>query len=206
MTTLNELCQDVYTLTGRPDLVADTQLALRAAARKFHLIDFWFRDHQEKALDLGTPNQNFSFDIPSNFTNWRKFSYIRPVDPIQGMPKDKYIKFQDPTAIFDEFGRSKTDVFYTAGTRINMKTLDSESAFLFGWYSFPNLGPSNFASWIADMYPELLVYAATGEILNVIGQVDEANKILDPAKGMIYNPESGMLKILRTNELEPQAR
>jgi hypothetical protein len=203
---LGELCADVYVLTNRNDLVSETQLAIRAAARKFHLWDFWMRDLQERVLAFDASGQNFSFDIPSNFQNWRKFSYIRPVDPISGVPFDRYINPVSADKVFDEFGRNKTDVFYVAGTKMNMKTSDSQQTFLFGWYTIPNLSTMNFSSWLADLYPELLIYEAAGYILQIIGQVEAANKIIDPQKGIIYNPLNGMLKVLQTNELEPLAR
>jgi len=206
MTTLGELCSDVYVLTGRPGLAAETQLAIRTAARKFHLWDFWMRDKQEKLLKYSATSNAFTVDIPSVFANWRKFDYIRTYDQVAATPKDKYIKAVAPSSIFDEFSRNKEDVCYVAGTNLQMKTADAEDAFLVGWYTYPNLGVNNFSSWIADMYPELLVEEAAGRIMQAIGMVEEGNKFVDPQKGSVYHPITGHLQVLRINELEVFAR
>jgi hypothetical protein len=204
MTTLSELCQDVYIHTNRPDLSSETQLALRTAARKFHLMDFWKRDYKERVLPLSAASTLFALDIPSNFENWRKFDYIRPWDQINSVPiggEESKLSFLDPAAIFDEFGRTKTNVYYVSGSNLQIKTSQGYDAFVIGWYSYPNLGPNDFASWIADMYPELLVEEASGRILHIIGMVDEGNKFVDPVKGTVYNPITGHLQAFRANVL-----
>jgi hypothetical protein len=206
MTTLSELCADVFTLTNRPDLVSETQLALRHATQKMHLLDFWSRDRAERQLSFATAAMNFSASIPSNFENWRKFAYVRPFDPDTLTPKDRYINEIAPDKLFDEFNRNKTDVYYVAGTLLNMKTRDSESAFLFGWYKYPNTTVAGYASWIADMYPAIIVEEAAGRILHVIGMVEEGNKFVDPRIGSVYHPITGHLQALRVNELEASAR
>lgn len=206
---LSELCADVYVKTNRPDLAAETQLAIRNAARKFHLLEFFQRDRAEKLISFTALGTAFSIPIAANFENWRKFKYIRPWDADASAPKggeNRMIKEVDPAKIFDEFGSSKVDVGYVAGDQLNFKTSEAESAFVVCWYKYPNLNVNNFSSWIADMYPEILIEHATGDMLNILGQVEEANKILDPQKGTIFNPMFGMLHALKVNELEMFAR
>jgi hypothetical protein len=53
--TLAELIAEVYTLTGRPDLVAETSAAVRKATLKMHSVDFFYRDLQEKIITFTTP-------------------------------------------------------------------------------------------------------------------------------------------------------
>lgn len=203
---LGELCADVYTLTGRPDLVADTQLAIRHATQKFHLHDFWLRDHEERRLDFSASSQNFQINIPSTFTNWRKFDYIRPYDQTTGTPSNKLIRPIAPSNIFDEFNRQKSDIYYVSGNLMNMRTLNAENGFLIGWYKYPNTMPNNYSSWIADMYSAIIVEEAAGRILQAIGMVDEGNKFVDPQKGSVYHPITGHLVNLTKQELEPNAR
>lgn len=201
-----ELCQDVITITNRPDLISEIQLAVRIATSKFHMIDFWMRDRAERILIFPQSDTRFTVDLLVTFANWRKFSYIRPYDQVSANPINKFINEISPSAIFDEYSQQKTDIFYVAGNLMNMKCKESQNAFLIGWFKYPNVQISSYASWIADMYPAIIVEEAAGRIYNSIGQVDEANKYIDPQRGSIYNPINGHLAILRTNELEATAR
>lgn len=206
MTTLSELCADVFTLTNRPDLVSETQLALRHATQKMHLIDFWTRDRAERFVAFSELGMNFTIPVQSNFENWRKFAYIRPFDLDTSTPKDRYINEITPDRIFDEFNRSKTDIYYVAGTALNIKSRDEERAFLFGWYKYPNTTVAGYSSWIADIYPAIIVEEAAGRILHIIGMVEEGNKFVDPRIGSVYHPVTGHLQALRINEIESSAR
>ena len=42
--TLNELIAEVYTITNRPDLVAQTLMAVRSATLKLHQSDYYYKD------------------------------------------------------------------------------------------------------------------------------------------------------------------
>jgi hypothetical protein len=201
-----ELCDDVITITNRPELVAETQLAVRNATLKFHMIDFFFRDRVEKLLQFSASSTGFQIDIKTEFENWRKFDYIRPYDLNTAAPKNKYIKEVAPSNIFDQFTRAKTDVCYVAGTSLNMRTADAESAFLCGWFKYPKVTPNNFSSWIAEMYPAIIVEEAAGRMLWVLGMVEEGNKFIDPVRGSVYVPYTGHLAVLKANELEAFAR
>jgi len=44
MATLNSLMDDVYILTNRPELVAETRLAVKKATLKLHQLDFFAKD------------------------------------------------------------------------------------------------------------------------------------------------------------------
>ena len=44
--TLAELIAEAYTLTARPDLVAETASAIRKATLKMHSVDYFYRDLQ----------------------------------------------------------------------------------------------------------------------------------------------------------------
>lgn len=50
MASLNSLVSDVYTLTNRPDLVAETALAVKKATLKMHHVDFFARDIWESGI------------------------------------------------------------------------------------------------------------------------------------------------------------
>lgn len=197
-----QLCSEVYTLTGRPDLVAETQLAVRRAALYFHGLDTWFRDFNEKRLAFDAVSYNFSINITQNFTNLRKIRYIKPFDYTTGTVKaNRDIKHCMPDNLWDEFGRDKKDVYYVAGTNLNIRASQTENGFLIGYYSLPNVSDS-FASWIGDVYPYAIVEEAAGRLMHMIGMIDEGNKFVDPQKGSVIVTH---IPWLRSNAITPEA-
>jgi hypothetical protein len=200
-----QLCADVMVLSGRPDLINDTQLAVRTATLKFHMIDFWKRDLIEKSILLNASASQFQVDT-LQLERFRKLKYIQPLSSDGLTPVDVKLKEVEPDNIFDQFSARKSDVYYLAGTNLNIKTANGYSGFIIGWYRYPLVMPSNYNSWIADFYPSIITEEAAGRLMYAIGNVDEANKFVDPIKGSIYMPGTGHLAILRANELEATAR
>lgn len=209
-----ELCQEVYTLTNRPELVNETQLALRRAAIKFHSIDFWLRDKVERTVQF-TASSAVQLDVTALFERFRKFGHLAPFDPVtgsvlpcydQGSGQARGLKEISPAALFDPYNNNKNDVFYLAGNFLNIKFGSGQSGLYASWYKYPLVQPHNFNSWIAELYPYLLVDEAAGYLFTAMGQIEDAMRFTDPVRGSVYDPMNGHLKILRTNELEALAR
>lgn len=209
-----ELCQAVFVITGRPDLLAETQLAIQKATLKFHMVDFWKRDRFEKVLTF-TSAAAVQIDIAAQFERFRKFRTLAPWDPVglKVLPCEdrmtgelRALKEIDPDALFDAYGADKSDVFYMSGQSLNIRFSYGQSGLYAAWYKYPLVAPNNYNSWIADMYFPIIVEQAAGEILIAIGQIEDAARFLDPVRGTIYNPINGHLAVLRTNELEALAR
>jgi hypothetical protein len=195
-----QLCDQVAVITNRPDLVAETQLAVRRSTLYLHGIDTFFRDLAEKRLTFDATSSQFSVDILKNFTGLRKLRYIKAFDVTTGVIK-RDIKVIQPDNLWDEFGRYKSDVYYVAGNNLNMKTSEAESSFLIGYYTMPNVTDA-FYSWIADIYPYAIIEDAAGRILHMIGQIDEGNKFVDPQKGSVKTTH---IPWLIANGLSPEA-
>src|SRR6185295_20149240 len=100
MSQFSEIVADVYTITNRQDLVAETALAVRQSTLAVHRSDYYPKDVQELAVPFVTPVASFQIDIPSVFPNWRNFSYIRPWDPITGSPSSILLSDIRPDVIF----------------------------------------------------------------------------------------------------------
>ena len=60
MATFTELCNDVYTMTKRPDLVAETKLAVKAATLKAHQSDFYPKDIYETGIQFSRSEEHTS--------------------------------------------------------------------------------------------------------------------------------------------------
>jgi len=205
MSDFGQLCKDVMTKTNRPDLVDDIQLAVRQATTKYHLSEFWKRDIVEKSMIFDAVSTQFQLGT-ENLERFRKLAYIIPLDndgvtPIAGVK----ITEITPDNIFDQFNAKRVNVFYLAGSNLNIRTKVGYIGFLMGWYQYPLVFPTNYKSWIADIYPPIIVDEATGQTFLSLGQVDEANKYLDPIKGTIWGPR-GHFMTLMANEIEGMAR
>lgn len=180
--TLGEMCALVMTGTGRPDLIADTQLAVRRATLWYHGYENWFRDLREKQFNFAETGYQFQINIANQLNRFKQIRYIRYYDPLAGMVGD-YVKPCEPDNLFDEFRAQKTDIYYVAGSVLNIKSGSPQSALIIGWYEMPDI--INYQSWIADLYPFAIVDHAIGTVKYQVGEVEEANKFLDPVKGLV---------------------
>ena len=52
MATFAELLADVYTLTNRSDLIAETKLAVKMATLKMHQRDYFYKDIRETGIQF----------------------------------------------------------------------------------------------------------------------------------------------------------
>lgn len=201
MTSFAQLCQDVITKTNRPELVAETQLAVRDATKLAHLSDFYLRDSVEQLFQYNAADFNFRIDT-SVLARYRKIKYIKKFDLDSMVAKegeDNVIKEVDPTALFDRFNSLKTNVFYLAGTALNLKLSTSERGLLLAWYQYPNTDVENFFSWIADMYSPAIVDMAAAKIFRDVGMTDDANRLEKYVLEVHY-------PLIRMNEIEATAR
>lgn len=170
----------VYTITNRPDLVAETKLAVRQATLAAHRSELYPRDRKEVALPL-TSSMLFQLDIPSYFPNWRKFDWIRPYTVLTGSPSPILItdnEFLTPGAVLDEYLVEKVNVAYVAGTNLNVKLQTAYDGLLVGYYQNPVLSPeASYESWIAREHPAVIVLDAAMRVLDAIGYNDAARRL-----------------------------
>lgn len=212
MSQFSNIVADVYTLTNRADLIAETSLAVRNATLKAHRIEKWKRDIQEISVLLPTNTQAVvQLDIPTYFSRWRQFKYIRPTDAITLVPKSVLLTCIEPDGIFDEYLAEKTDVYYVAGNNTNIRGSAAYTGFFVGFYQNPLVTPEgSYSSWIAQDYPMVIILMATITILQSIGYVEAANKLTD----ILYGPQDprsgqrdgGEIHSLRMSELEAEGR
>lgn len=167
------------TKTNRPELVAETQLAVRMATNAIHLLDFFMRDATEQLFTLPALNYNAQFDITA-LTRFRKLRYIKKFDLASQVTRegeDHQMMEADPAHLFDRYNIVKTNLFYLAGTNLNVKSSTNEQAWLLSWYMYPNTDPETYKSWVADVYPAIIIDRAVADIFRDIGMTDDANKL-----------------------------
>lgn len=169
--SLTSIISDVYTLTNRPDLVGETALAVRAATLKAHQSDDYIRDFKEQSIQFSSPDYFQSLDYKSVFPLWRKARYIRTSD-FTGNP-GAILTYIEPDKVVDNYGASRTDVFYQAGSNIQIRTTAQSQYFFVGYYENPDITPLGYNSWVADDFPFAIVYEAAATVFKAIGNDQE---------------------------------
>lgn len=172
--SLSSLVADVFLLTNRPNLEGETILAVRAATLKAHGSDDYIFDLQENSIQFDTPDYFQSLDIKSVFPLWRKARYLRIYDNTQytGGPAN-FLKYIEPEKVIDEFGANRTDIYYQAGSALQIRTGVQAQYFLVGYYKNPDVTLEGYSSWIADTYRMAIVYEAAAIIFKTIGLGDQ---------------------------------
>lgn len=195
MATLNSLAADVYTLTNRPDLTAETLISLRKAIRKFHAADTFKRDLGTVRLDITAmtpiaPNQ-YRWNIPlDTFPSFRRFKIVQyPLDlvlpanqtiaplidwPVGFQPTREYIEVAADN-IFDSYGYEKPAYYFVTGDTVNLKSAWYIDRLDFTYYKWPVIPAADVTlnSWIVNTYPDAVVEEAAGAVFKMIGKDEE---------------------------------
>lgn len=174
MATFAELVSDVYTLTNRPDLVAETKLAVKAATLKAHQSDFYPKDLFETGITWSDPAYIQSIDYRALIPRWRAFKYLRKYS--NGMPGD-FIKMLTPEQVLDSYGYQKADICYIAGEMLEIRSSTKDENLIIACYVNPNTDENNFSSWIALDHPYAISYEAARSIFKQIGFDEQAASI-----------------------------
>lgn len=165
------LLTDVYTITNRADLVAETALAVRTAALKLHQSDFYPRDLVETKVQFSTAAYFQALAYRSLFSNFRALSYARKYE--SGEPT-QFLDVVTPTNVLDSYGIAKENICYLAGDVIQIRSDTQVTDILLGFYSNPVTLPDTFSSWIDDLHHYAIVTEAAATVFKMIGKDEEA--------------------------------
>lgn len=169
-----ELVAEVYTITNRPDLVAETALAVKSATLTLHRKDSFYKDLFETALQYTTVDYLQTIDYRTLFANYRSLKYLRKFDPTStpsvSVLKDEF-EIVTPDQVFDSYNLERSDVCYVAGSVIQVKSSTKIGYSLIGVYLNPIVStPATYSSWIALEAPYAIVFAAAALIFgNTLG-------------------------------------
>ena len=167
-TSFASLVTDVITLTNRPDLVNETNLAVKSAVIKAHQSDDYVKDLQDVSVQFTSADYFQTLDYKSVIPLWRKIRYARKYDAAGGAPGN-FLKYIEPEKVTDEYGASRTDIFYVAGLNLQIRSKDPLQYLLLGVYLNPVTTAVGFNSWIADDHPFAIIYEAAATIFKTIG-------------------------------------
>ncbi len=191
MADFNSLVADVFTITNRPDLVAETQLAVKAATLQLHKSDFFLKDLTESTLQYDTANYLQQIPYRILFPRYRALSYLRKYNPSYNSSPNildlqqlyyengvgKEFTIISPDQIFDSYAAQRTDVCYLAGDMINVKSSTADSYAIIGVYQHPEVSTAElYRSWIADESPYAIVYTAAANVFGTtLGNQSKSN-------------------------------
>lgn len=170
--TLAELQQEVYNLTNRPGLVAETLTAIRAATLKLHQLDYFYKDLEETGVSFTTAEFVQSLPYRTVFPYWRSLKYIRKTDST-GTEQGKILDIIVPESILDAYGTNREDVCYVAGINVQIRSSTSLQYVILGYYKNPNITELGFNSWIALDHPYAIVFEAAAIVFKAIGDTEK---------------------------------
>lgn len=173
MTTFTELETEVMAITGRPDLVSETEHAIRTITLRAHFSEEYYPDVLQ--VDTNTVyNEGISvhqIDVSTTpFVRFRKA--IAVINKLTNQPLEEI----DATTLFDSTNYLLDNVFYMAGTSINIRAAAIDSVVV-TYMTKPNVAKATYSSWIANEYKELLVNGAAALVFDLIGKKDEHNRV-----------------------------
>jgi hypothetical protein len=167
-TSFASLVADVMSLTNRPDLVGETNLAVQAATLKAHHQDDWIKDLKEYSIAFSTSDYTQSLDYKEVLPLWRKPRYLRKYDAA-GSAVGRFLDYLEPEQVIDGYGADRQDIFYVAGSNIQIKSSSPLQYILLGAYLNPDITVSGFNSWIADDHKFAIIYEAAAIIFKTVG-------------------------------------
>jgi hypothetical protein len=172
---LAELTAEVYTITGRSDRTAETLTAIKAATLKAHQSDFYYKDLFETGVAFDTSDYTQQLDYRTLIPLWRAVKYLRKYD-ISTTPytPGKILDLIVPENVMDRYQVQKTDIYYVAGSYLNINSSTKEQVYLLGCYLNPDITVDGYNSWIAQDHPYAIVFDAAATVFKAIGKDEEA--------------------------------
>lgn len=185
--TYAELLAEIKLLSKRGDIDDKIATALRMTTLRCHRSDLFYRDLQEAVATFGN-TQLVSIDVSVSLTRFRQLAYVQYYDPTSGRV-GKMLDEVEPSNVLDEYNYFKTDMFYMAGTNININFCTPVAGAKLGYYQNPDVTVGGYNSWIAVELPDILVQGSLAYVLNLIGKNDEA-RMIDSMVGLNPDPKN----------------
>jgi hypothetical protein len=172
--TFDQLTTEVHQLTGRPDLVAQTKSAVKAATLKAHQSDYYSKDIYETGVQFEEATHRQCLDFYSLVSNFRALKYIRRVES-ETDEEGIFFDIITPGEVLDSYGCTRSDIAYVAGRSLEIRSSVTFSKALMGAYVLPVVTEGNYSSWVADLHPFAIIYEAARVLFKTIGFDEQAS-------------------------------
>lgn len=170
--TLAELRAEVYTLTNRPDLVAETLAAVRAATLKLHQIDYFYKDLYETGVAFTNAEYQQQLEYRTLIPRYRSLKYLRKTDS-SGSDTLGFFDIIVPENVLDGYNLNRDNVAYVAGAVIQIRSSTQFQYAILGCYLQPDITEADYTSWIALDHPYAIVWEAAATVFKMIGDTDQ---------------------------------
>lgn len=173
--SLTARINEVYTLTGRPDRVGETLLAVQNATLKAHHLDYFPRDLFEASFVCAT--SDFTQQIDATLllgSRYRALHWMRKLDNTSGLNTGDYFGISTGDNALDAYGLDKLNFVYLAGNSWNIRTDVAWQYFSFGAFMSPDVTEDNYSSWVSDKVPAAITYEAARQVFSAIGNTEIA--------------------------------
>jgi hypothetical protein len=186
MTTISDLATSVYTLTNRPDLVAETQLAIQKATLQEHAaIDYPSDLVTSSVITLDNTSGTFRYTVSLTTAGIaaevRKIKFVKEaldVPPVVWQSSMGYwgeIDFKEiaPNAIFDNYNMEQVNYYFRQGLSLSLVAYRRVNKIALIYYALPDTTVLTYSSWIADKFPYVIYERAAADIFKLVGKTDE---------------------------------
>lgn len=168
-----EMVDQVFEITSRPDLAAETKSAVRAATLKAHQSDFYSKDIWETGIQFTYPAYRQSLDYMNLYSNFRAFKYIRYAEDSSD-DTGFFFDIITPEETLDSYGCNRNNIAYVAGRVLEMRSNIEFQYALMGCYVFPLVYKDDYNSWITQMHPYAIINEAARVIFKMIGYDEQS--------------------------------
>lgn len=173
--TYADLIAEIKLLSKRFDIDDKIAIALRMTTLRAHRTDYYWRDLQEVNVNFAD-SQEVTIDIVANFTRFRQVSYVRYMNADTGA-LGQYLEEADAANLLDNEMYYKDNVWYLAGTNLQVRAAISMNALRVGYWQNPDVTAGSYNSWIKDELPDLLVQGSLAYLYNMSGKQEEARAL-----------------------------
>lgn len=178
-TTLYDgMLADIYTLTNRPDLDAETAIALRTATTNAHLTANYPRDVTTSQVQLPNSSNQVAFNMSTLFPNCRGFMDIKPIDSsfnILPLWQNQLIEIVEMGDIYDPVYKNlRTNIAFVSGDQLVVRCPVQNWGYAIQWSVAPQTQRALYNSWIAQMAPAIILYWAAAIVLATNGAEQKA--------------------------------
>ena len=183
MATWAELVAEVYSWTARPDMVVETELALRQAIRTAHRLGKFSKDLT--TVTVAPPLQTIqTVDIETSLPRFKQLSYVKSGS------LDFYYDEATAQELLDYEGYVKQNVYWNIGTVLNIRAAAAEDSYEIAYYLQPiTAPPTAVVDWLLTDYSDVVMLLAVGTVLGLIGE----QEIKSRADTMLALAASGLI-------------
>jgi len=178
MTALySAILADVIAITNRPELVTEHALAIRTATRAAHFGNTYFLDAVELDYTLpGGPAYTAQLNKTTiGAARLRALNMIQLIDATSVVVYKPEIEVVELGDILDvEYRTIKNNIAYIAGGVINIRSSLAASGFRLTYFQSPNVTEATYDSWIANLAPDIIIYAAAANVSMMTGNAEKA--------------------------------